>query len=461
MGWLDILNGPQWAEGIEAGLLKEKGKAPPKEPMAPKAPGKNDFKKTAGPAKKKSAPASKVPDPNEMYDPGEDLTPPPEDKRSVPQTADVSDFFGGDAEGGQQQFSTDELGELLKMLSQERVDLPEFDLGMKSAFGDITPEQLMHAPIDVRPLSAFMDDIYGTKMHARTLDLPAEYFKKLQAVQQLREGSRALQQVKGQAALEKYKVDLQQLTGGSPLQRSQALLNMVKARAGGGGGGMNPLQMAQFLRAIQQDNRGEQNRAEDRNQDRTDKQRDRVDKLQNEMGQSIEKSFYPVIRDGIINSRKTLMNPKSGTADVVSITNFLKTLDANSVVMLSEAQNLSNAVGFVDQWKQKFATATTGERVTPRQRLDMLKILANFEYLNNQKLRAIVREYNGRARQQNLPPRDVTEPKIRGAIVPDTEMHFKLRDKEGKVKNVRTWGKKYLDFLKETEGMGLEPVGTK
>ena len=454
---------PEWTT-LEDYFLKEKTKGEPKivkEPPKTKAP---PAKEAAKAAPKKQKPKPTVEDQMEQfYTEGQNLTP---DPRPTPRTSSPMSLEelmkAGGGGGAQKQYSPAELSEMLNLLAQNPVQLPDFDFS-QNTLGDITPEQLGGAPIDVRPIAAFMDDIYGTKMLARTPDLPGEYFKKLQSIRDLTEGSRALQQVRGQAALEKYKAELDAVTGGGPLERSRALLNMVKsASGGGGGGGFNTALMNLMVRVMEANEGREARTAQQQFESSKDKRKTTLD-LQQSMRQDLDKMKWADFRNRIHQSRAALMNPNAGIKDYEAIVTFIKTLDRDSAAMWGEVMGALETAGLVQRFINLPSRLLQGNTVPPEMRKAVLDSLTMYEIRNNQEMKAKVGEYNEIARQQGIDPRDVTGVVLRGKLIPDQNLMFEATHADGRKTGKSIKSSNYIDAMRELEkeGWTLSPRGVK
>lgn len=336
-------------------------------------------------AEKKAKPAAK---PAEA--PKKEVQPPPPKKETfkpVPsgpgpkKVQYIQSDTGASSDQGEtnRRFSPQELmdaADTLKLFANNsNGDFPTFDISdLKAKLEPFNPGEL---PLDVRPIAAISDTLYGTNIYNRTPNLRAERLDELAKMKSLGSDSQALQQVMGQAKLAEFKTRLKEWEDKqgylNPLQKVTVLEKLAKAMNGGGSGS----QLASLLYRQAQDDRREKARVQEKN-NQIEKEYNNDIQQQQQDWKKMTKSMVDV-RKGAREVRGLIAMDPYGLKDQTIIIRYMKFLEPLSAVMQNEANTLQATAPVVERIMNLGAEIKDKQKLTPRQRLSMLEVISDFE----------------------------------------------------------------------------------
>lgn len=339
---------------------------------------------------------------------------------AIPQLIQMPQFAAADPISPEElKAAAEHLGLLAK---DEANPYPKFDFaGLDSKLKDYSNEEL---PLDLRGLAGLSDTLYGTKLYPMTPNLRKDALDELGKRQELADGSRALQQVKGQAMLENYKTQLQQYLNRegiqSPLQRAQMYERLSKAL--GRGTGVDAIN--RMALGVTQKNIDSLNDAAKENRGIQERQRDKTDKMTDEFRKDPAVVAYEGTQERANNLRDTLLNPKNGTSDYVSVIAFVKGLDPHSAVMFNEAQSFYQAAPIVQRILNTTDMMMNGGRLTDSQKDVMLKVMDRMVRRMREKYEQARKGKAQEAANMGINPRNVVEPVDKRVSVPEGRFRF-------------------------------------
>jgi hypothetical protein len=322
---------------------------------------------------------------------------------------------------------------LMNKFGPDQNEIPErpvFDLS------SIAPPKMPmpDMPLDIRPIAAMMDSIYGTKTYEKTANLPAETLAKAQALQNLNQGSNALLQTQAQAKLAEFNKKLEHyynLKGQqSPAQIAQTVRDYAKVLTGGGDSG--DLKTMIQLMGMQNAN----DNAFNANKFEVEKfKRAKADELTQDLMKSEAVRSYNKITNTGKSVRAALYNKRfTGIGDYGTVIGYIKSLDPDSTVMFSEAQALGQAQGLYAKfgnYLKRMQDPSQGE-LSEEAKKDIGRLINEYQRFAKDYLDRQVELTRDRARTQGLPPEDIVSGVVKSTTIAPDYFMFANYDKNGK-----------------------------
>lgn len=302
----------------------------------------------------------------------------------------------------------------LGLLAQQgqQPSMPQFNIDDLYQKKDQIDEMIKGVPLNLQPLAAFTDQIYGTQMSRTTPDHAADYLQKVKALRDLGGDSAALQQVKGQARLEQFKAELQDYQNKQGVQSPGEQAKMYKDLANAlRGGSSESLALTKFITDIQRGNAAEQDRVSEMNRKIEGDLRNKASEIEEKFGKSDPVTNYEKVRSSARRTRDLIFSPQGGVPDYAVVTSFIKGLDPQSTVMFNEAAGIYNAGGIVDNILQTPDKWLNGGRLNPQQKEAILNTIARFEQRSKEAYEAARRGAIQKAADEGISnPQKVVKP---------------------------------------------------
>lgn len=279
---------------------------------------------------------------------------------------------------------------LLGAANEPDVPWPTFNIeDLKKAAMKVDPGEL---PLDVRPIAAISDTLYGTNIYNRTPNLRAERLDELSKIKSLGSDSQALQQVIGQARLAEYKANLDKALKSrgimSPLDKAKTLREIKRAL---GGGGTEELAQLRLMMGIDEKNRKSLEDAAEENRKRKDQLLEKGSDMAKEWQNDKLVQNYQTAREKTNRIRTLLNDPNRhgrGINDYMTTIEYIKNLDPDSTVMLGEAKSLAQTGSVIDGILNAPQRIINGAKFTDAQRDAMLRTIDSLETIWEQRYKA-------------------------------------------------------------------------